>query len=811
MNFRDFGLPLGAGRSLILTGIRSGWLWLLIGGAALCLVLVLYRYERRLVSRRMGLALLSLRIAAALALVAALFEPMARLTWREAVRGRLILGVDLSESMSTLDPRRSLEERMALARTLDLSPAERPEDLSRRDVERRLLSGAWMKAISSDRDVEAIGFAKRPAAANPATLAEMLKKGSMPDDPAGQVTDWQPVLEAALQGNDRAPVVAVVLLSDGRWNGAGDPARLADRLGAQGIPVYPVLIGSTVPPRDAAIAAVKAPDGVYKGDVANVEVTLKIDAPEGVDVPVTLDRPGASPLRKLVRTPGDGSRPVVMFRVALDAAGPQPLTVAVGPVEGDVRPDNDRRTVTVSVVDDKAHVLLVDGEARWEFQYLRNALVRDPRVSVDAIVLQQPKALSTADNTYKGSWPLRRAEPGRPDPLGAFDVIVLGDVAPEMMAADTWTRLDAYVAERGGTLVLASGPKSYLALSGNEASRKLLPVVEPRRAPVDADTVDPERPALPAGVSLLPAASGEAWPMLQFAAEPDKNRALWSALPRLPWVVSGKAKPTATVLAAVSGSVKPEDAAAIAAMPYGLGKVLWVGTDGTWRWRHRVGDAYHHRFWGQLVRWAASGKLAAGNRLVRFGPERPKVSEDDSARLQVRFAEDAPGVGPDLLVAARVFKAGPPDRPGGQPRAQGEAIAIVPLRARGGEPRAFEGLAPALPAGRYIVRLDVPQLVEAFKAEGPAPEAVLEVAPRETPERIELAALREPLDRLASATGGRVFADHQAGGLPSLLRTRSLEKVRTEETTLWDRPWALLLFFAILTAEWSLRKQAGLP
>ena len=298
--------------------------------------------------------------------------------------------------------------------------------------------------------------------------------------------------------------------------------------------------------------------------------------------------------------------------------------------------------------------------------------------------------------------------------------------------------------------------------------------------------------------------------MLQFAGEPERNREVWSTLPRLPWVIAGRTKPAASALV-LPGNEANAGEAAVAAMPYGLGKVLWIGTDGTWRWRHRAGDAYHHRFWGQVVRWAASGKLAAGNRLVRFGPERPKVAEGDHPRLLARFAEEAGGVGPDLLVAARVYRAGKPKSAGGPPEAIGEAIAVVPLRSKPGEPRAFEATAPTLPTGSYLIRLDVPQLAEALKAEGAAPEALLEVAQRETSERVELAASRDGLDRLASATGGRVFTDDGADALPPLLRGRTRETVRTEESPLWDRPWALGLFFGVLTVEWVVRKRAGLP
>ena len=91
------------------------------------------------------------------------------------------------------------------------------------------------------------------------------------------------------------------------------------------------------------------------------------------------------------------------------------------------------------------------------------------------------------------------------------------------------------------------------------------------------------------------------------------------------------------------------------------------------------------------------------------------------------------------------------------------------------------------------------------------PEAAFNVTARDTSERVELAAARDPLDRLAAATNGRVFADHEAGQLPPLLHARTRTITRTVETRLWDQPAALLLFFAILTVEWLARKRVGLP
>lgn len=796
-------LGLGDGRRLILAGVSRWGLWLAAGCVAIALIAILYRYERKIVSRRAGLALLALRVVAALALVAALFEPIAARTFRETVRGRVILGVDLSESMATADPDRSADDQRKLAKPAGSSPGDGNSPPSRREIARRLIAGEWGAAIGRSHDVEAVGFARDSLGdGSLAALAELLKAPGRTDDPSALATDWTPVLDRALKADGR-PIVGVALLTDGLQNGPDAGGSAADRLAARGIPIYPVLIGSTSRPRDAAIASVKSPERVSKGDAADVEVTVKIDGPPpGAEVPVTLDRPGASPIRKVVKVPADGSRPVATFRVAMDAVGLQTLSATVGPIDGDVRADNDRRPVPIEVADDRARVLLIDGQARWEFRYLRNALARDPRVEVEAVVFRQP-VTAGGEPTYKTSLPPKGAAGDRtPDPLGSYDVVILGDVDPEDLSADAWSRLEWYVDARGGTLVLASGPRQLAATAGNAVGRKLLPVLDPRPSAIDPAKLDPERPALPPGVALVPDASAasEGFPMLRFAAEPDRSRAIWEGLPRLPWAAIGKAKPLASTLATVEGA-GGEANVAIASQPYGLGKVLWVGTDGTWRWRYRVGDLHHHRFWGQVVRWANAPKLSAGNRLVRYGPTRPRVAEGEGSPIRAQFGDGARGINADLLVAARIFKNG------ADGKAAGEAAAVAPLRPRADRPRTFEAVAPPLPQGSYLIRLDVPQLGD----DAPKDEAPLEVLARSTPERIELAASRDALDRLAATTGGKVFADVDAEGLSALLEARTIERVRTEETSLWDRPWALALFFGVLAAEWALRKRAGLP
>ena len=207
------------------------------------------------------------------------------------------------------------------------------------------------------------------------------------------------------------------------------------------------------------------------------------------------------------------------------------------------------------------------------------------------------------------------------------------------------------------------------------------------------------------------------------------------------------------------------------------------------------------------------GEAGGGQRHVRFGAAKARYHEAERIELQARISEGEQGVGPELLIAAKIFKA---DAKTGA--AGGEPIAIVPLRAVAGQPRTFGGDVLSLPAGRYVMRLDVPQLAgklglggDGVTTESRIPEAVFDVVSRDSSETVELAAARDQVEQLASATGGRVLADHEADELPPLLRARTRQTTRVVETTLWDQPAYLFVFLGLLTVEWVMRKRLGLP
>src|ERR1039458_7287355 len=105
-------LDLFGGRRLLLAGSRLGPFWIAALAVALILLVVLYREERRLVARRAGLFLLSLRLGAG------------------AGRGGRVTTTALG---------RTTEQNEKLAKVLGLAPGQKLTELSRREVARRLI------------------------------------------------------------------------------------------------------------------------------------------------------------------------------------------------------------------------------------------------------------------------------------------------------------------------------------------------------------------------------------------------------------------------------------------------------------------------------------------------------------------------------------------------------------------------------------------------------------------------------------------------------------------------------------------------
>jgi hypothetical protein len=237
---------------------------------------------------------------------------------------------------------------------------------------------------------------------------------------------------------------------------------------------------------------------------------------------------------------------------------------------------------------------------------------------------------------------------------------------------------------------------------------------------------------------------------------------------------------------------------------------MFVGLDSTWRWRFRTGDTYHHRFWGQVIRWAASDKpLITGNEFVRFGTREPLYRAGQEIDVIVRFSDAARALGPDSLAGARLYRL--------KEGMAEENAGLAPLTRRENRPREMEAKLRDLAPGTYALELAIPDLSDQLQPPaGPDGKtgkmrAVFNVDLPDSSEMVDLSTNRPLLEDLASRSGGEVVEPEDASKLVERMQKALAHRHYRTETRLWRSAWTLVLFLLLLTVEWVWRKWVGLP
>ena len=693
------------------------------------------------------------------------------------------------------------------------------------------------------QDVRVVGFADGPQlvpADEPAEIAHLLKTSFAP---AGFSTNLAAALGWVQQQVGQDQPASVLVISDGRQNIGGDLIEPARLLAARGVRVFTLAVGSDEAVADATVEQIDAPDWVYQDDVVKGDALLRLDGLANKPVTVEIRRrggTGTSAEEKLVETktvtPGQ-RRDTKRISFQDKPLGPGVYEYEVRAVElpDEAVKDNNRQTVRVSVKKDKLNVLLVEEQPRWEYRYLANYLERDQRVKLQAVLLQPAQVEQVVRPAPVRASPYNKQTlvdlmPDSKEGWAAFDLIILGDVPPEALTEQHQEWVASAVRDRGAAVVLMAGPfnlpQRYGRLrevatnpSGPLGEGKsvydLLPVYPESAWPPDELAAHVKKGFMP---TVAP--EGRASVLSQFSVDEKYNAQLWSMLP--PWYWHSqqtRAKPGASVVWMIgeAGSNTPDPAAAsrralLATMQFGAGRVMYLAAEQTWRLRQVNGENLHERFWGQVIRWAAGSDLPAGGRFARFGTDKPRYVGGEPVRVMARLL-DRDQLAPltartDVKVVARH----------GPDKVVGEAT----LTEAADTPGLYHAELAGLPAGAAELSLQGGP-VEKLLADDPSvahKTLTVDVQTRANLEQRNINADRATLARVARAGGGialdAAYADVLAGHLPEL----NYRTERVEQFGLFADPggrgtrkahWLFLgLFVTLITAEWVIRKAAGL-
>jgi hypothetical protein len=449
--------------------------------------------------------------------------------------------------------------------------------------------------------------------------------------------------------------------------------------------------------------------------------------------------------------------------------------------------DDNSKHAAVNVIESRMRVLIVAGGPSWDYQFVSRLLERDDTFDVSCWLQSADLSAVRDGNTVIDHLPVAAEE------LFAYDVIVLMD-ADKSELDEPWCKLlDTFVTDHGGGLLVTAGRGHSPALLREPALETLWRLLPVTHDP-DVDLVlNRQGHYQTKGFPVEIPESSFGHPVLQMAEDPASTLLAWRGVGDVHWHYPVlRAKPAATVLMRNSDPKNQNAYGAhiLAAVQFaGAGRTGFVGLDGTSRWRARSKQLFD-RFWVQMVRYLAEGKL--------FGGSKRGLIVTDSDQFSM---------GESVTVTARLFDKRFEPLQRGEVEANvtvgGESGAFT-LTAKPGQPGWYEGRFVPDRVGLYRVGL---RISDDPSSVGDEITKDIRVT-RPNLEMLRPAADREALMTLAQrSAGGRYFDVDDVAQLPSIIPDMHEEiSIRSRPTNLWDNGYMLALLVSLLGIEWGVRK-----
>jgi hypothetical protein len=787
-------------------------LWAVMGMFAVFAALVwwtFHNYQREgHASRRIKLALAAVRSLVLLLLLLIAFHPAIVLRFTKEQPGKVVVLVDDSLSMrwADRDGDRSVPRLDAVRAAITRKGGALPQLAREHD-----LTLVRFSTTSDARHAytDVLASCARQRSGDLATVENALATGAGQLTASGYHTNLGQAIRESLEKLEGQRIAAVVMISDGRNTSAIETrARLAAALQMvrdRGIPVFTVAVGDPTPPKNISVAQLQGPGEVRKGSTVVFTAFLSHRHFGGVPVEVKLWRaPAGSTAWEATGasesvTLGTGSESdegAALQEVTLRADAPEVGTFVykaeVAPQPDEMNKADNEATAAVRVSDEKVQVLLIGGDAGWEFQYIRNYLLGHPehyKVSVwqqNADVRFNQEASSGMKLT---SLPTTKGD------LYAYDVIILYDPRYATQSVDQTFLglLEEFVSSHHGGLCYIVGTKNtdQTLLGGGqfEGLTKILPVVLAHESALLTTQLRGRQTAWPVRLT----SDGVTHPLMQLANTAAENEKLWADLPGL--YTTHRVLRLKTLASALAVSTDPgqqtndgQPAPVIALQYYGKGRVLYLGSNNTWRWRF-VDDAKPYaRFWGNAMDFLAQGRLEKKRILITTGGDAFDAGSEIGVRVEAYSRDFTPLPAKSLSVQMT--------REGTQETAE--------YQLQSTKPGFFEGAIPA-------DRVGVFQITARAKPESPDQWLEEDVSTRRVEIRLPQEELRRPEADYATlremaGSDDRFLKLSELDRLPQRLPSEKRVAVIEVPHALWNTMFMLVMLGVLLLTEWTVRK-----
>jgi hypothetical protein len=369
--------------------------------------------------------------------------------------------------------------------------------------------------------------------------------------------------------------------------------------------------------------------------------------------------------------------------------------------------------------------------------------------------------------------------------LARFDVVFLGDVGLDdgQLTEAQCELLKGLVEHQASGLILMPG------LQGRQFS--LLDTELGELFPVVLDPAQPDGWGSRESGHFELTERGRSSLLTRLADSADENLQVWEDLPGFQWYAPVLRSKAGSEVLAVHNEMSNQHGRLplLVTRTFGAGKVLFMGTDGAWRWRKGVEDKYHYRFWGQVVRWMAYQR---------------NMAKGETMRLY--HTPDQPDLRQSMTFSAHVMDSG------GEPLQQGDVVANIVSPGGGSETLrlvsegdrwgVFQGRFTPREPGQHRVTLTCQQtsasLEASFFVQGQLGE------PIGKPARPDV------LQELALVSRGRAVQADQIDEVLDSLAELPLPAPSIRRLQLWSHPLCGGVLMLLLSGFWIWRKSVGL-
>ncbi len=733
----------------VLLSRYPGWVLLvLMALAAFALGWLIWRRRGRLAGSLTGwrpAVIWLLQASLAALLLVLLWQPALRVSTLKPQQNIVAVVVDASSSMGILEDGSS---RLAQAA--------------------RVLDAGLLEGLSKDFQVRLYRLSDR--------LERVAQLGELaPNRPVTRIGDS---LKQIVGEAGSLPIGAVVLLSDGADNSGGIDLATVSEIRSRRIPVHTIGFGRERFARDIEIADVQTPDRSLADSRLIARVSYRQSGFEGAKARLAVRENGRLLASKEIVLRGEGLQQseVVLFNAGL--AGAKHLQVSIDPLEGEENARNNAVSRLINVEALKPRVLYLEGEPRWEYKFLRRAMLKDRNVQLVSILR------TTQNKLYRQGLAspeeLAQGFPARVEELFAYQGLVIGSVEAGYFTSSQQELIRQFVDRRGGGILFLGG-RAALADGGYGASplAELLPVLLP-----------PQKPTFhrdQAGVELTPA--GRDSLITRLAEDAGENVKRWQALPKLAdYQELGAPKPGATVLAQLltpAGGALP----LLVTENYGRGRTAVMATGGSWRWQmlQAVADTTHEMFWQQLLRWLVTGTPGP----VTASTPRQVLADQTLVRLEAAVRDRTYLPAADARVEAHILG----------PEGLSDTVELAPDLHEPGLYRAeWRASAPGAYMAEVVARRgeeEVGRDTITFRREDGVAE------------NFRAEQNRELLQKLSEQTGGRYYRPQEARRLLDDISYSEAGITVRETKDLWNMPAVFILLMLLKAAEWYLRRRWG--